>query len=275
MKKRLICLAVAILLLTTLCLPACAASSAHIVDLSELLSESEHSSLEAAAAQVEEQYGCGVYVVIVDDYSTYYDAGSIEEFAESAYAELELGVGTDRNCILLALSMDERDYDLCAHGEIGNRAFTDYGKQSLAEDWFLDDFRSNDWAAGLSDFIAGCSAYLQKDAEGEPVDIYYDSADESSEAEGGSLGVDVVIAAVVSIIIALIVCLIMKARMKSARKQTHADAYIPVNGIKMTRQNDRYLTTTQTRVKIETENHSNGGGTSVNSGGFSHSSGKF
>ena len=102
MKKRLICLAVAILLLTTLCLPACAASSAHIVDLSELLSESEHSSLEAAAAQVEEQYGCGVYVVIVDDYSTYYDAGSIEEFAESAYAELELGVGTDRNCILLA-----------------------------------------------------------------------------------------------------------------------------------------------------------------------------
>ena len=41
----------------------------------------------------------------------------------------------------------------------------------------------------------------------------------------------------------------------------------------LTRQDDVYLTTTQTRVKIETQK--SGGGTSVNSGGFSHSSGKF
>lgn len=41
----------------------------------------------------------------------------------------------------------------------------------------------------------------------------------------------------------------------------------------MLRQDDIYLTTTQTRVKSETQKSS--GGTSVNSGGFSHSSGKF
>ena len=44
------------------------------------------------------------------------------------------------------------------------------------------------------------------------------------------------------------------------------------DSLRLTRQDDRYITTTQTRVKIET---AKSGGTSVNSGGFSHSSGKF
>ena len=79
--------------------------------------------------------------------------------------------------------------------------------------------------------------------------------------------------AVLLLLTALVVCLVMKGKMKTARKQTHADAYIPQNGVRMLRQEDVYLTTTQTRVKIETQK--SGGGTSVNSGGFSHSSGKF
>ena len=68
------------------------------------------------------------------------------------------------------------------------------------------------------------------------------------------------------------VCLVMKGKMKSARLQTQADAYITQDSLRLTRQDDRYITTTQTRVKIETVKS---GGTSVNSGGFSHSSGKF
>ena len=71
---------------------------------------------------------------------------------------------------------------------------------------------------------------------------------------------------------ALIVCLIMKGKMKTARKQTQADAYIPRDGVRITRRDDVYLTTTQTRVAVESQKS---GGTSVNSGGFSHSSGKF
>ena len=76
----------------------------------------------------------------------------------------------------------------------------------------------------------------------------------------------------VSVLTALVVCLVMKGKMKSARLQTQADAYITQDSLRLTRQDDRYITTTQTRVKIET---AKSGGTSVNSGGFSHSSGKF
>ena len=78
--------------------------------------------------------------------------------------------------------------------------------------------------------------------------------------------------ALVPLLTALVVCLVMKGKMKSARLQTQADAYITQDSLRLTRQDDRYITTTQTRVKIET---AKSGGTSVNSGGFSHSSGKF
>ena len=37
---------------------------------------------------------------------------------------------------------------------------------------------------------------------------------------------------VIPLLTALIVCLIMKGKMKTARKQTHADAYIPQNGVR-------------------------------------------
>ena len=170
--------------------------------------------------------------------------------------------------ILLALCMAERDYDLCAHGETGHRAFTDYGKGVLAERYFLSEFGKDYWYDGFNRYLDGCTDFLQLDAQGEP----FDRATDPERLEDISV-LKWIAVIVIPLLTALIVCLIMKGKMKTARKQTHADAYIPQNGVRLTRQDDVYLTTTQTRVKIETQK--SGGGTSVNSGGFSHSSGKF
>ena len=151
---------------------------------------------------------------------------------------------------------------------IGNRSFTDYGKGVLAERYFLSEFGSDNWYAGFDRYVDGCMEFLQMDAQDEPFD---QNTDPERLEDIGVLKWIVVI--VVPLLTALVVCLVMKGKMKTARKQTHADAYIPQNGVRMLRQDDVYLTTTQTRVKIETQK--SGGGTSVNSGGFSHSSGKF
>ena len=66
--------------------------------------------------------------------------------------------------------MAERDYDICAHGTIGNRTFTDYGKGVLAERWFLEPFSRDDWSGGFAAFLDGCEEYLRMDAEGAPFD---------------------------------------------------------------------------------------------------------
>lgn len=105
------------------------------------------------------------------------------------------------------------------------------------------------------------------DAEGAPFDQGTDP-----DRLGDLAVVKWLVVILVPLLTALVVCLVMKGKMKSARLQTQADAYITQDSLRLTRQDDRYITTTQTRVKIET---AKSGGTSVNSGGFSHSSGKF
>ena len=52
-----------------------------------------------------------------------------------------------------ALSMAERDFQMLAHGDTANAAFTDYGKY-IMQDEFLDNFREDDWYGGFADYIA-------------------------------------------------------------------------------------------------------------------------
>ena len=61
--------------------------------------------------------------------------------------------------------------------------------------------------------------------------------------------------------------------MKTAKMQQAAQEYIDGQGLVLTAQNDRFLHTTRTERYIEPPKSS--GGTSVNSSGSSHSSGRF
>ena len=268
-KRRIFCLAAALLVLLALCAPVLGADgeTQYIYDFAGLLSADEAASLEQNARQVSEWYGCGVYVVTVDDYQQYYGASDIEQFAEDVFTDLSFGLGAEQNGILLALSMEDRDYDLCAHGDLANYAFTDYGKGALAERWFLDAFGQDDWAAGMQRYLDGCKAFLQQAADGTP----FDKGTDPERLEDIRIGKGITVV-FVPLLTALIVCLILRGKMKTARVQTHANAYIKADGVHMCEQTDRFLTVTQTRVKVAT---SNSGGTTVNSGGFSHSSGKF
>ena len=74
MKKRIICLLAALLLLLGLSVSASAAVYANVIDTAELLSESEAEALDARCSELEQTYGCGVYLVTVDDYTAYYSA---------------------------------------------------------------------------------------------------------------------------------------------------------------------------------------------------------
>ena len=60
MKKRIICLLAALLLLLGLSVSASAAVYANVIDTAELLSESEAEALDARCSELEQTYGCGV-----------------------------------------------------------------------------------------------------------------------------------------------------------------------------------------------------------------------
>ena len=273
MKKRFV---LAMVLCIALCLAfggAAYASSGgspgYVTDTVGLLTQEEQRELETTAAQLAERYGCGVYVIIVDDYTDYTN-GSIQDFSEAMYDHYGLGLGDDRNCLLLSLSMSERDYDLDAHGSIGNDAFTDYGKEQLAQE-FIDDFRYDNWFDGFRDYMSTAGQYLEAAENGTPVDIYSD--DEIDPAV--STGVNILFIVVIPCLISLAVCGIFAAQMKTARRQTGARGYISHGGVDMRVTQDQFLYHTEARQPIPQNDNHSGGGTTVNSAGHSHSSGKF
>ncbi|MBQ9686668.1 MAG: TPM domain-containing protein [Oscillospiraceae bacterium] len=277
MKKKLfLSLLLAVLLLLSLGMSAHAeAQIDYVTDTAGLLSAEEQSALNEQARQIAAATGCGVYVVTVDDY-TKYVSGNIEDFSEAIYKTYDLGEGEGKDGILLALSMSERDYDLCAYGDFANYAFTDYGKDQLAGT-FLDNFRRNDWAGGFRDYIANAAALIQRAKAGNPLDTYVYETEPGPRITPFS----VVVVIGLPLLIASMVVGGFKKQMKTAVRQTEAYDYIGQGGARLRGQRDQFINRSVTRQVIRREPVSSGrpgghaGGTHVNSGGFSHHSGKF
>lgn len=267
MKKKLfVSLLLCLVLLLSLSSLAFADSRAHVGDSAGLLSSEEYTELENMCTAVSDKFGCGVYIITVSDFRQY--GNSVESAAEAIFKGTGMGVGDDGNGVMLLLSMEERDYDLLAHGSIGNAAFTDYGKDLLA-DSFLSNFRQDDWFGGFKAYISSCEYFLQCSSEGQPIDVPAEEPLTFAEKLPFILLIPCVIAG--------IVCLIAKAGMKTAKRKTGAAEYVTPNSFYLRVRDDifKYRTQSVERIQRSDNNSSGGGGTTVNAGGFSHKSGKF
>jgi uncharacterized protein len=264
--KRISALFLTVLLAALLCLPAFAAdgSLGYVTDEVGLLDESAAQELEEKAKSVSEKYSCGVYIITVDDYANFSDAGDVKEAAKDIYRTNELGCGGDKSGVLLLLSMNRRDYALIAYG-YGNTAFTDYGRGKV-EDAFLDNFSDDDWQGGFDDYLAECAELLDTARAGKPLD---------AGGSGTAKVLGTLISFGLSALIALIVCAILKGKMKSVAAGREAEDYLVPGSVNITGREDLFLNVTETRVKIQKNSSSSGGGTTVGSDGFSGSSGKF
>lgn len=277
-KKIFVALLLCIILCMSLGLSAHAAELYNISDAAGLLGAQDLVTLDENAKAISEHYNCGVYVVIVDDYKSYV-RGSIADFSEAVYQSYNLGLGEGKNGILLALSMNDRDYDLCAYGDWAHYAFTDYGKGQLANE-FLDNFRNNDWAGGLYDYVAGCSSLMEMAKNGNPLDtIVYEQVPEKP----GWDPMELMLIVLIPCLVAFAVCSVFRAQMKTANRQYYATDYVAENRSHLRVRSDRFLRRDVVRMPLPRDDDDDGfrpsggrpGGTTINSGGFSHSSGKF
>lgn len=275
-KKLLVCLLLAVFLLSTWSLAASAeAQIPSVNDYADILTAEERAELREKADAIFRETGFPVYIVIVEDYGDYV-SGSIGDFTEQIFERYTLGSGSSGDGLLLALSMDERDYDIYAHGDFGNAAFTDYGKSLIAGE-FLSYFQRDDWAGGLESFLSQSYDYILKARSGEPVDIWIP---DEAEVRRGFDPVEILLIIGIPGVIALAVVKAMIKSMKTAVKQTEAEDYLTHNGLSLSRREDTFLNRSVTRAKVprsDSSGRSGGhyGGTSVGSSGGSHSSGKF
>ena len=234
----------------------------HVTDAAGLLTNEEIMALEAQAKQIAQSYGCAPYILVVDDFRVYEDTDDVFEAGMNLYERWELGYGQERNGLLLILSMAERDYALVTYGSVTHRAFTDYGQDYLCEQ-FLDNFRNDDWAGGFQDYLNTGAWLLEQAKNGTPYDV--DTAPKGFNP----------LIIVIPLVLALAVCLVLTGQMKTAKRKTEAGDYMVPNGVEMRIVQDMFTHRTVTRQVIQNENKGGGGGTTVNSRGFSGKSGKF
>ncbi len=262
MMKKWFGLLLALMLMLSVAVPVMAAEN-NIIDEVGLLSDSQWLELETRAQALEAQYGCGLYVVITQDYSDY--GSTTEDACYGIYEAYGLG-DPEGNAIVLMLSMAERDYYIQDFGSYGQFVMTDYGREQL-EDAMLDELGNDDWAGGLSEFLNQGEVLLEAAEQGEALDTGSERTPVGKRIFWG-YGIALVVGAV----IALIVCSVMKAQMKTAVKATDADVYVAPSGVEMQIREDRYTHTTRTRRKIET---GSGSSSSGSRGGSSGGGGKF
>ena len=279
MKRRLfVCLLLSAALL--LALPLTARGEAkldYVNDYANILSAETRASLNARAAELSEQYEFPIYIVVVQNADDYVKGG-IERFAEEIFRAYELGVGDSGDGILLAMSMNERDYDIYAHGDFGNYAFTDYGKEQLAAT-FLDNFRANDWAGGFTDYVNNSAALLARARNGDPLDTWI--PDPQAPAPRGITLFEGLIILFCPSLLAGSVVSGFKRKMKTAVKRTRAENYVARGGVQLYENSDQFINRSVVRQPVPRATAANRpsggrpGGTTVSSSGGSHHSGKF
>lgn len=285
MKRRLFALPVLLVLLAVLTVPALAAGTQSerdvvpvntaktsafplVTDEADLLTAEQEKKLSSEAESVSKEYQCNVYLYLVQDM----DSNAAKEYAKSVYQKHALGYGTDKSGIMLMMSMEDRDYALIAYG-YGNTALTDHGRDVLLDDEVLPQLKEDRYYEGFTTYLSTIKNYFNLARAGKPFDVDTDQAYLAEKAHKTFL-YKLAACILIPLVITVVFCLISYAKMKTVRPQCAADCYIPEGGCHVTYRDDQFLYQTEARVRIKSDDSGNGG-TTIDSDGFSGSSGKF
>ena len=261
--RKIVSVFTLVLLLCALVLPASASAHSYVTDDAGLLTPQQRLELEELARKITEEHKIGIYILTVEDYHTYGEEPQIFDVLWNYYHDNSLGYGADRQGMILMLSMAERDFATFFYGEDTEYAFNGFGQAQL-ENYFLDDFGSDDWYDGFMDFLVASEDFMAKAAAGKPV----------RDNPWSLASVFVLIALFVSFVVTRLLWM----KMANVAAQKGAKRYQTAEGLVLTKQVDQFLTRTVKRMKIESSDSGSGKAGSSQAhtgGGGSGRSGKF
>lgn len=271
MKKRIFSLLMVLLIAVSLTVTAFADyEGKYVIDENGLLTTEQAEKLEEMAAECSESSGCGVYLVIVDDYEAltgeYYD----HDAAIKIYEGHNFGFGTNKDGIMLMMSMNDRHLCLLANG-IGTDSLSESENEDLRQS-ITKYFKDDEWYEGFCEYIEKAAGYLYLNAS-KNSDYDYDSPVYSSyKLKSRLLGTGMCF--VISLVIALIVVFVLKAQLRSVAQETNAANYIDEDGLNLTKRYDRFTHQTRTRV-YDPPNDSDSSSSSGGSSGYSSGGNDF
>lgn len=215
-----------------------------VYDYGDLLTDREETRLEEQLRKASEN--CGHDIIV-------YTVKSLGVDSVSGYSQRAAdGISPDGSGILYFVSINDREYDIYAFGEMYERIMSDRDLDRLADD--LQPYLSEgDYYGAFSEFGKRAEKAALKSGE------YSGTISISLSLSPATL--------IVSAFIALIIVFCMKQSMKTTRPEITAGNYVKSGSFKVTVSRDVYLYTSVSRVKIQSDNNG-----SHHSGGH-HSSG--
>ena len=237
-----------------------------LTDETDLLTDEEEESLLTQLDEISERQSCDVVVAAVDGL----DGKSAMEYADDFYDYNGYGMGTERDGIILLVSMEERDWWISTCG-FGITAFTDEGLDYISEK-FLPDLSDGKYADAFSVFAELCDDFITQAKTGDP---YHEGNMPKEPFDPFLILVDLAVGLGLGYVIAFI----KKGKLKSVRGKADAEDYSVPGSFVLTMNSDRFIRKFVTSRKIEVNNNSSSGGstTHTSSSGTTHggSGGKF
>lgn len=236
---------------------------ARVVDMAELLSDSEKTALLSKLDEISKRQKLDIVVLTVNTL----DGKTPRDYADDFYDYNGYGFGENKDGILLLVSMEDRDWWISTTG-YGITALTDAGIEYISEK-FLSDLSDGDYAQAFTTYAELCDQFITQAKTGES----YDTG--NMPKEPFNVAWNILVAFVIGLVVAVIVTSIMKKQLKTVQLKSEANNYVKANSMILTENRDLFLynqVSRRARPK-ETDNSSGGSSTHTSSSGSSHGGG--
>ena len=270
MKKKITALLFALVLCLCTAVPAFAADGFadeyyRVNDLADLLTDSEEAALLDKLDEISLRQKMDVTIATVNDLDGYSTAS---EYADVVYEYCQYGYGTDKDGLLLLISMEDRDWAISTCG-YGITAFTDAGIEYIGKQ-IKSDLSDGNYAAAFDTYANLCDEFITQARNGSPFDKG------NLPREPLSM-IWIPISIVIGVVLALIIVGNMKGKLKTVRTQAAANSYLKKGSLSITESSDLFLYHTVNRTEKPKESSSGGSSTHTSSSGTTHGggSGKF
>ena len=253
---------ITVILSLVLCLSVSAESTApRLWDDADILTESEERELLSQLDEISERQMVDIVVHTIWSIGDY----SAQDAADNIFESYGYGMGEDRNCILLLVSMEYHDWHITTAG-YGITAVTDVGITYMEEN-MVPYLSAGEYETAFSTYADICDTFITMAKSGNPFD-----ADDLPEEPFPALR-NLIICLVIGIIAGWIAVGKMKAELITVKQQTGAADYTRQGSMNVTQSRDIFLYRTVSKtVKSDSDSnksstHKTSSGTTVGGGG--------
>lgn len=245
---------------------ALAQSGTYVFDSQNILTQDEFNELETTATQYADTYQTGVYLLLTDNLGLYQESSSgRNQFGIDYMEDHQLGVGSNRNGIILCVATEGRKYVTVKHyPDSSEDPFSDDSVDYMEEE-VVDYLSDNDWYGAAEEYY---------DIIGDHLEYFDKNGKQWTEPHIMGSIIKVAATLLIPLFIAFGIVSSEKDAMLTAKMQVEASNYLDHDSFKLRVKTDQFIKRTMAVTPIpQNDDKDSGGGWSSSGGGYSGSGG--